>query len=46
MLQSAAQVLVTDMVSAGILVISALATLSEILLRWLERRFLPWIGKS
>lgn len=46
MIQSAAQFLVTDMVIAGILVISALATISEILLRWMERRFLPWIGKS
>lgn len=46
MIQSAAQFLVTDMVIAGILVISALATLSEVILRQLERRFLPWIGKS
>jgi taurine transport system permease protein len=46
MIQSAAQFLVTDMVIAGILVISALATLSELGLRWVERRFLPWIGKA
>ena len=46
MIQSAAQFLVTDMVVAGILVISALATLSELFLRWIERRFVPWIGKS
>lgn len=46
MIQSAAQFLVTDMVIAGILVISALATLTEVALRWVERRFLPWIGKS
>ncbi|WP_151719495.1 ABC transporter permease subunit [Gemmobacter serpentinus] len=46
MIQSAAQFLVTDMVIAGILVISALATLSELALRLTERRFLPWIGKS
>lgn len=46
MIQSAAQFLVTDMVIAGILVISALATVTEVALRWVERRFLPWIGKS
>lgn len=46
MIQSAAQFLVTDMVIAGILVISALATLSELALRRIERRFLPWIGKA
>ncbi|AGT11057.1 ABC transporter permease subunit [Paracoccus aminophilus] len=45
MIQSAAQFLVTDMVIAGILVISALATVSELILRWIERRFLPWVGK-
>ncbi len=46
MMQSAAQFLVTDMVIAGILVISALATVSELVLRRIERRFLPWIGKA
>lgn len=46
MIQSAAQFLVTDMVIAGILVISALATISEISLRAIERRYLPWIGKA
>ncbi len=46
MIQSAAQFLVTDMVIAGILVISALATMTEVVLRWIERRYLPWIGKS
>lgn len=46
MIQSAAQFLVTDMVIAGILVISALATVSELALRLIERRYLPWIGKS
>lgn len=46
MIQSAAQFLVTDMVIAGILVISGLATLFEAILRFVERRFLPWIGKS
>lgn len=46
MIQSAAQFLVTDMVIAGILVISALATISELILRLIERRYLPWIGKT
>ncbi|MTH78506.1 ABC transporter permease subunit [Paracoccus aestuariivivens] len=46
MIQFAAQFLVTDMVIAGILVISALATISEIGLRLIERRFVPWIGKN
>ena len=46
MIQSASQFLVTDMVIAGILVISALATISELILRFVERRFLPWIGRS
>lgn len=46
MIQSAAQFLVTDMVIAGILVISALATLCEIALRYAERRLLPWVGKT
>lgn len=46
MIQSAAQFLVTDMVIAGILVISALATISEVILRQIEKRFLPWIGRS
>lgn len=46
MIQSAAQFLVTDMVIAGILVISALATVSELALRLIEQRYLPWIGKS
>lgn len=45
MIQSAAQFLVTDMVIAGILVISALATVTELILRYIERRFLPWVGK-
>ena len=46
MIQSASQFLVTDMVIAGILVISALATICEVILRFIERRYLPWIGKS
>ncbi|MFT4013847.1 MAG: ABC transporter permease subunit [Paracoccus sp. (in: a-proteobacteria)] len=46
MIQSAAQFLVTDMVIAGILVISALAIISELALRYIEQRFLPWIGRT
>jgi taurine transport system permease protein len=42
MIQSAAQFLVTDVVIAGILIISALAFGFELLLRSAEKRFLPW----
>lgn len=42
MIQSAAQFLVTDVVIAGILVISAIAFAFEALLRYVERRFVPW----
>lgn len=42
MIQSAAQFLVTDVVIAGILVISALAFGFEVLLRLFERLVLPW----
>ncbi len=42
MIQSAAQFLVTDVVIAGILVISAIAFTFEALLRLIERRFVPW----
>lgn len=42
MIQSAAQFLVTDVVIAGILVISALAFGFEIALRIVERVFTPW----
>ena len=42
MIQSAAQFLVTDVVIAGILVISAIAFAFEALLRFVERRFVPW----
>lgn len=42
MIQSAAQFLVTDVVIAGILVISAIAFAFEALLRFIERRFVPW----
>ncbi|WP_353920606.1 ABC transporter permease subunit [Devosia sp.] len=42
MIQSAAQFLVTDVVIAGILVISAIAFAFEALLRFIEHRFVPW----
>lgn len=42
MIQSAAQFLVTDVVIAGILVISAIAFAFEVLLRFVERRYVPW----
>jgi taurine transport system permease protein len=42
MIQSAAQFLVTDVVIAGILVISAIAFAFEALLRFVERRYVPW----
>jgi len=42
MIQSAAQFLVTDVVIAGILVISALAFLFEAALRLAEYFFVPW----
>lgn len=42
MIQSAAQFLVTDVVIAGILVISAIAFAFEALLRFVEHRYVPW----
>lgn len=45
MIQSAAQFLVTDVVIAGIFVISALAFAFELLLRLAERLFVPWSGR-
>ncbi|WP_018183830.1 ABC transporter permease subunit [Kaistia granuli] len=46
MIQSAAQFLVTDVVLMGILVIAAVAFALEAVLRWIERRLVPWAGKS
>lgn len=46
MIQSAAQFLVTDVVLMGILVIAAVAFALEALLRWLERRLVPWAGRN
>ena len=45
MIQSAAQFLVTDVVVMGILVIAAVAFALEALIRFLERRFVPWSGR-
>jgi len=46
MIQSAAQFLVTDVVLMGILVIAAVAFALEAILRWVERRLVPWSGKA
>lgn len=46
MIQSAAQFLVTDVVLMGILVIAAVAFALEAILRWIERRLVPWAGKA
>lgn len=45
MIQSAAQFLVTDVVIVGIVVIATLAFLLEALVRFAERRFVPWSGR-
>jgi len=42
MVQSASQMLVTDVVIAGILVIAVIALLIELGLRWVEARFAGW----
>lgn len=46
MVQSASQMLVTDVVVAGILVIALIALLLELGLRWVERRFAGWAGEG
>ncbi len=45
MVQSASQMLVTDVVIAGILVIAVIALVLELVLRWVERRFASWAGQ-
>jgi taurine transport system permease protein len=45
MIQSASQFLVTDLVVAGILVVALVALLFEIVLRRLQQRFSPWLGR-
>lgn len=42
MVQSASQMLVTDVVVAGILIIAIIALVLELVLRWVERRFAGW----
>ncbi|WP_353228485.1 taurine ABC transporter permease TauC [Novosphingobium sp.] len=44
MVQSASQMLVTDVVIAGILLIAVIALAIELVLRWVERRFAGWSG--
>ena len=46
MVQSAAQFLVTDVVVMGIFVIAAVALALELTVRFLERRLVPWKGRS
>ncbi|WP_181703126.1 ABC transporter permease subunit [Chthonobacter albigriseus] len=45
MIQSAAQFLVTDVVIVGILVIASVAFFLESVIRFLERRFVPWSSR-
>jgi taurine transport system permease protein len=46
MIQSAANFLATDVVVAGILVIAAVAFVLELLVRFAERLFIGWAGRS
>jgi taurine transport system permease protein len=46
LVQSAAQFLSTDIVVLGILVIAIVAFGLELALRALQRRWVPWVGKS
>ena len=46
MVQSASQMLVTDVVVAGIFVIALIALAIELLLRWVERRFAGWASEG
>ena len=45
MILNASEFLVTDVVVMGIFVIGLIALLSDFLMRYLERRFVPWKGK-
>jgi taurine transport system permease protein len=45
MIMSASNFLATDVVFVGLIVIAAFAFASSSLLRWLERRLVPWKGK-
>lgn len=44
MVQTASQMLITEVVIAGILVIAVIALALELALRWAERRFAGWAG--
>ncbi len=44
MVLNAAEFLVTDVVIAGILIIGAIAFSFDMLMRWLEKRLVPWKG--
>ncbi len=46
MIQSASQFLITDLVIAGISVIAIIAYVLEILLRYLQKKLVPWQGLS
>ncbi len=45
MIKAAADFLVTDVVIVGIVVIGIIAYISDILVRWMERLFVPWKGR-
>jgi taurine transport system permease protein len=45
MVLNAAEFLVTDVVIMGIVVIGILAFLFDLLMRWIERKVVPWKGK-
>ena len=45
MVLNAAEFLVTDVVIMGIVVIGIIAYLFDLLMRWLERKLVPWKGK-
>jgi taurine transport system permease protein len=46
MVQSASQMLVTDVVVAGIVVIAVIALVLELGLRWVESRFASWASEG
>ena len=45
MILNASEFLVTDVVVMGIIVIGLIALLSDLLMRAVERRLVPWKGK-
>ena len=46
MVLSASDFLVTDVVMLGILIIGLIAFLFDLGMRWLERRLIPWKGRT